>query len=82
MKRTQTKDKTLGAMLDEAKAANCDGTLSVQLTSGVAADRLGNAQFTLLDFKRIISAAAIDDEALAAEKDDRSSLPKGSAPKL
>jgi hypothetical protein len=82
VKRTQAKDKTLGAMLEEAKTANCDGTLSVQLTSGVAPDRLGNAQFTLLDFKRIISAAAIDDEALAAEKDDRNSLPKGSAPKL
>jgi hypothetical protein len=82
VKRTQAKDKTLSAMLDEAKAANCDGALSVQLTSGVAADRLGNAQFTLLDFKRIISAAAIDDDALAAEQDERSSLPKGSAPKL
>ena len=82
VKRTQAKDKTLSAMLDEAKAANCDGALSVQLTSGVAADRLGNAQFTLLDFKRIISAAAIDDEALAAEKDERGPLPKGSTPKL
>lgn len=82
VKRSQTKDKTLSVMLDEAKAANCDGALSVQLTSGVAPDRLGNAQFTLLDFKRIISAAAIDDDALAAEKDERSSLPKGSTPKL
>jgi hypothetical protein len=82
VKRTQPKDKTLSAMLDEAKAANCDGALSVHLTSGVAADRLGNAEFTLLDFKRIISAAAIDSEALAAESNARSSLPKGSAPKL
>lgn len=82
VKRTQPKDKTLSAMLDEAKAANCDGALSVHLTSGVAADRLGNAEFTLLDFKRIISASAIDSEALAAESNARSSVPKGSAPKL
>ena len=82
VKRTQAKDKTLSAMLDDAKAANCDGALSVQLTSGVASDRVGNAQFTLLDFKRMISAAAIDTDALAAEKNESSSLPKGSAPKL
>jgi hypothetical protein len=82
VKRSQAKDKTLGAMLDEAKGANCDGALSVQLTTGIAPDRVGNAQFTLLDFKRIISAAAIDGDALAAEKNERNPLPPGSAPKL
>ena len=82
VKRSLAKEKTLSAMLDEAKAANCDGALSVQLTPGVAPERVGNAQFTLLDFKRIVSATAIDDEALAAEKNARNPAPQGSAPKL
>jgi len=82
IKRSQAKEKTLSAMLDEAKAANCDGTLSVQLTPGAAADRIGNAQFTLLDFKRIVSAAAIDGDALAAESRERNPMPQGNAPKL
>jgi hypothetical protein len=47
-----------------------------------AADRVGIAQFTLLDVKRTISAAAIDAEALAAEQSERNALPKGNAPKL
>jgi hypothetical protein len=82
IKRSLAKEKSLSAMLDEAKAANCDGALSVQLTPGVVPDRVGNAQFTLLDFKRIVSATAIDDEALAAEKNARNPAPQGSAPKL
>jgi len=83
MKRTQARDKTLGALLDEAKGANCEGALSVQLTPGTAApDRVGNAQFTLVDFKGIISAAAIDDAALAAEKNARNPTPKANTPKL
>ncbi len=82
VKRLQTKDKTLTAMLEEAKGANCDGALSVQLATGAAPDRVGMAQFTLLDFKRIVSAAAIDGDALAAEKSERNPVPQGSAPKL
>jgi hypothetical protein len=82
VKRAQTKEKALGAMLDEAKGANCDGVLSVQLISGTAPDRVGIAQFTLLDVKRVISAAAIDNEAIAAEQNERNAMPKGSAPKL
>jgi hypothetical protein len=82
VKRSQTRERTLTAMLDEAKGANCDGVLSVQLTPGIAPDRVGNAQFTLLDFKRIVSAAAIDGDALAAEKNERNPAPKGNAPKL
>jgi hypothetical protein len=82
VKRSQTKERTLSAMLDEARGANCDGTLSVQLTPGIAPDRVGNAQFTLLDFKRIVSAAAIDGDALAAEKNERNPTPQGNAPKL
>ena len=76
------KDKTLSALLDDAKGANCDGVLSVQLTPGTSSDRVGNAQFALLDVKRVISAAAIDGEALAAEQNESSAMPKGSAPKL
>jgi hypothetical protein len=83
VKRVQGKDKSLVALLDEAKGANCEGALSVQLTpSSAASDRVGNAQFTLLDFKGMISAAGIDDGALAAEKNERNAAPRASAPKL
>jgi hypothetical protein len=82
VKRAQAKDKSLNAMLDDAKGANCDGALSVQLAPGVAPDRVGNAQFTLLDAKRIVSAAAIDGDALVAEKNERNPTPQGTAPKL
>jgi hypothetical protein len=82
MKRLQARERTLSAMLDEAKAANCDGALSVQLTPGIAPDRVGNAQFTLLDLKRIVSAAAIDGDALAAENNARNPAPQGNVPKL
>jgi len=57
VKRSQAKEKSLSALLDEAKGANCDGALSVQLTPGATPRQVGNAQFTLLDFKRMISAA-------------------------
>ena len=82
IKRAQTKERALGAMLEEAKGANCDGVLSVQLVPGTPPDRVGIAQFTLLDIKRVISAAAIDNEAIAAEQNERKSMPKGNAPKL
>jgi hypothetical protein len=82
MKRSRAKEKSLGAMLDEAKGAYCDGALSVQLTPGITPDRVGNAQFTLVDFKRIVSAAAIDSDALAAEKNERNPTPQGNVPKL
>ena len=82
VKRAQAKEKALAAMLSEAKGANCDGVLSVQLIPGTAPDRVGIAQFSLLDVKRVISAAAIDNDALAAEQSERNAMPKGSAPKL
>jgi hypothetical protein len=82
VKRAQTKAKTLSAMLDEAKGANCDGVLSVQLIPGTPPDRVGIAQFTLLDVKLVISASAIDNEAIAADENERKAMPKGSAPKL
>ena len=80
VKRAQARAKELNAMLAEAKGANCDGVLSVQLVPGAAPDRVGIAQFTLLDVKRVVSAAAIDSAALAAG--DEQSMPRGSAPKL
>ena len=82
VKRAQAKEKTLAAMLTEAKGANCDGVVSVQLTPGTAPDRVGIAQFVLLDLKGVISAAAIDGEAVAAEQNERNASPKASAPKL
>ncbi len=82
VKRSLAREKTLDAMLSEAKGANCDGALVVELTPGATPDRVGNAQFTLMDFKRIVSAATIDGEALAGEQNERNPLPKASAPKL
>ena len=81
VKRAQTKAKEPSAMLAEAKGANCDGVLSVQFVPGTPADRVGIAQFTLLDVKQLVSAAAIDNAALAVGQND-GSTPKGSAPKL
>ena len=81
VKRAQTKAKEPSAMLAEAKGANCDGVLSVQLVPGTSADRVGIAQFTLLDVKQLVSAAAIDGAALAAGLSE-GSMPRGSAPKL
>jgi len=81
VKRAQTKAKEPSAMLAEAKGANCAGVLSVQLIPGTPADRVGIAQFTLLDVKQLLSAAAIDNAALAAGPSE-GSMPRGSAPKL
>jgi hypothetical protein len=82
VKRSLAKEKNLAAMLGEAKGANCEGALSVELTPGATPDRVGHAQFTLLDFKRMISAARIDADALAAERNARNPLPTARAPKL
>ena len=82
IKRAQSKAKTLSAMFDEAKGGNCDGVLSVQLIPGTPPERVGIAQFTLLDTKLVVSATAIDDQAIAADQNERKALPKGSAPKL
>jgi hypothetical protein len=82
VKRSLEKEKNLAAMIGEAKAANCDGALSVELTPGATPDRVGKAQFTLLDFKRMISATAIDGDALVAEQNERNPLPKAATPKL
>ncbi|WOH63364.1 hypothetical protein [Bradyrhizobium sp. BWA-3-5] len=79
VKRAQAKVKDPSAMLTEAKGANCDGVLSVQLVPGAQADRVGIAQFTLLDVKQLISAAAIDS---AAAGQGNGSMPTGSTPKL
>jgi hypothetical protein len=81
VKRAQTKAKEPIAMLTDAKGANCDGVLSVQLVPGTPADRVGIAQFTLLDVKQLVSAAAIDSAALGAGPSE-SPMPRGSAPKL
>jgi hypothetical protein len=74
------KEKSLAALIDDARGANCDGVFSVQFTPSTQADRISIAQFVLLDVKRVVSASAIDAEALAAGNGDPS--PKGSAPKL
>lgn len=74
------KEKSLAALVGDARSANCDGVVSVQFTPSTQADRISIAQFVLLDVKRVLSASTIDAEALATGNGD--SLPKGSAPKL
>jgi hypothetical protein len=81
VKRAPTKAKDTSQLLADAKGANCDGVLSVQLVPGTVADRVGIAQFILLDVKQLLSAAAIDGAALPNGSAD-GAAPKGSAPKL
>jgi hypothetical protein len=81
-KHAQASDKSLGKLLDDAKAANCDGLVTVELFPGTSSDRVGNAEFTLIDFKQIVSAARIDADAFAAEKDAAVKTAPGNAPKL
>ena len=73
------KEKSLAALIEDARGANCDGVFAVQFTPSTQADRISIAQFVLLDVKRVISASAIDAEAMAAGNGD---APKGNAPKL
>jgi hypothetical protein len=74
------KEKLLASLIDDARGANCDGVLSVQFTPSTHPDRISIAQFVMLDVKRVISASAIDAEALAAG--NGGAAPKGNAPKL
>ena len=73
------KEKSLAALINDARGANCDGVFSVQFTPSTEANRISIAQFVLLDVKRVISASAIDAEALAAGNGE---APKVGAPKL
>jgi hypothetical protein len=83
LKRAQALEKTLDKLVTEAKAANCDGLLTVEIFPGITADRVSKAEFTLIDFKQIISAAKIDADAFAAEKNEAlNKTPLGNAPKL
>lgn len=83
LKRAQASDKTLDNLATEAKAANCDGVVSVEIAPGITTDRTAKAEFTLIDFKQIGSAAKIDTDAYAAEKNEAlNKTPLGNAPKL
>lgn len=83
LKRAEASDKTLAKLADDAKAANCDGLVAVEITNGITPDRVGKADFTLIDFKQIASAAKIDADAFAAEKNESlNKTPMGSSPKL
>jgi hypothetical protein len=75
-------EKSLDHLARDAKGANCDGLVDVVLSPGNTRDRVGKAIFTLIDFKRIASAAKIDNEALAAEKNAPQKASSGSSPKL
>ena len=83
LKRAEASDKTLPKLADDAKAANCDGLVAVDISNGITPDRVGKADFTLIDFKQIASAAKIDADAFAAEKNESlNKTPMGSSPKL
>jgi len=83
LKRAQALEKTLDKLVTEAKAANCDALVSVEIFPGITPDRVSKAEFTLIDFKQIISAAKIDADAFAAEKNEAlNKTPLGNAPKL
>jgi hypothetical protein len=74
--------KSLDRLARDAKTANCDGIVDVALPSGHATDRVGKAIFTLIDFKRIASAAKIDADALAAGKAAPQKTSSSTAPRL
>jgi hypothetical protein len=83
LKRAQSTDRTLDKLAAEAKGANCDGVASVEISPGITPDRVSKAEFTLIDFKLIVSAAKIDADAFAAEKNEAlNKTPLGNAPKL
>ena len=83
LKRAQASDKTLPKLADDAKAANCDGLVAVEISNGITPDRVGKTEFTLIDFKQIVSAAKIDADAFAAEKNETlNKTPMGNSPKL
>jgi hypothetical protein len=73
------KEKTLAALIEDARGANCDGVVSVQFTPSTQPDRVSIAQFVMLDVKRVISASAIDAEAAAG---GNGTAPKGAPPRL
>ena len=83
LKRAEASDKTLPKLADDARAANCDGLVAVEIANGITPDRVGKADFTLIDFKEIVSASKIDADAFAAEKNDKlNKTPMGNSPKL
>ncbi|CAN5223423.1 hypothetical protein BH10PSE10_BH10PSE10_07060 [soil metagenome] len=83
LKRVQALEKTLDKLVNEAKAANCDGLVTVEIIPGITQDRVSKTEFTLVDFKQIVSAAKIDADAFAAEKNEAlNKTPLGNAPKL
>jgi hypothetical protein len=83
LKRAQASDKALDKLATEAKGANCDGLLSVEISPGITPDRVSKTEFTLIDFKQVFSAAKIDADAFAAEKNEAlNKTPLGNAPKL
>jgi hypothetical protein len=83
LKRAQALDKSLTKLVDDATAANCDGLVTVELFPGAIPDRVGKAEFTLIDFKQIVSAAKIDADAFTAEKDAAlNKATPGNAPRL
>lgn len=83
LKRAQSSDKTLDKLAAEAKSANCDGLVTIEISPGITPDRVSKAEFTLIDFKQIVNAAKIDADAFAAEKNEAlNKTPLGNAPKL
>lgn len=83
LKREQASDKSLNKLAAESKGANCDGLVVIEISPGITPDRVGKADFVLIDLKQIVSAAKIDADAFAAEKNEQlNKTPMGGAPKL
>jgi len=83
LKHIQAKpQKSLDRLVQDTKGANCDGLLDVALSADGAKDHVGKAIFTLIDFKRAVSAAKIDNEAIAAGKNASQKNSSGTSPKL
>jgi len=74
-------EKSLTRLAQDAKGANCDGLVDIALSPGSAKDRIGKAVFTLIDLKRIASAAKIDNEALASGNTPQKTS-SGTSPRL
>ncbi|RTL50369.1 MAG: hypothetical protein EKK40_12725 [Bradyrhizobiaceae bacterium] len=83
LKRAQAlTDRSLDQLNAATTETNCDGLVAVGLSPGTSPDRVGKAVFTVIDFKLATSAAKIDSEALAAQKNDASRNSTSNAPKL
>lgn len=75
-------DKSIDKLLADSRNAICDGLLDVVFTDGASPGRVGKMTFTLIDFRRVVTAAKIDADALEASNREPQKGPAGSVPRL